>query len=54
VTAFALGGEHTDANLTLRYGSHNALAAEQDFGRERVEFARGASDHEPWVEYAGG
>jgi 5-methylcytosine-specific restriction endonuclease McrA len=54
VTAFAHGGEHTVANLTLRCRSHNALAAEEDFGRELIEFARGASDHEPWAEPAGG
>jgi 5-methylcytosine-specific restriction endonuclease McrA len=47
--AFALGGEHTEGNLTLRCHAHNALAAEQDFGREFVELARGASEHEPWA-----
>jgi 5-methylcytosine-specific restriction endonuclease McrA len=50
VTAFAQGGEHTEANLTLRCRSHNALAAEEDFGRELVDFARGASEHEPWAD----
>jgi hypothetical protein len=54
VRAFARGGEHTEANLTLRCRSHNALAAEEDFGRERIEFARGASEHEAWAEHAGG
>jgi hypothetical protein len=49
VIAFAQGGQHTEANLTLRCRSHNALAAEEDFGRELIEFARGASDHEPWA-----
>jgi hypothetical protein len=53
VTAFAQGGEHTVANLTLRCRSHNALAAEEDFGRELIEFARGASDHEPWAAQPG-
>jgi hypothetical protein len=48
LTAFALGGEHTKENLTLRCHAHNALAAEQDFGREFIELARGASKHEPW------
>jgi hypothetical protein len=32
--AFARGGEHTEANLTLRCAAHNALAAEEDFGRD--------------------
>jgi hypothetical protein len=54
VMAFARGGEHTEANLTLRCRAHNALAAEEDFGRELIEFVRGASDHEPWAEHAGG
>jgi hypothetical protein len=31
---FALGGEHTRENLALRCAAHNALAAEEDFGRE--------------------
>jgi hypothetical protein len=34
---FATGGEHTPANLTLRCAAHNALAAEEDFGRELIE-----------------
>jgi hypothetical protein len=41
---FARGGEHTEQNLTLRCRAHNALAAEEDFGREFIEFARSASD----------
>jgi hypothetical protein len=45
--AFARGGEHTEENLTLRCQAHDALAAEQDFGREFIELARGASEHEP-------
>jgi 5-methylcytosine-specific restriction endonuclease McrA len=49
VTAFAQGGEHTEANLTLRCRAHNVLAAEEDFGRDFMECARGSSDHEPWV-----
>jgi hypothetical protein len=47
--AFARGGEHTEDNLTLRCHAHNSLAAEQDFGRQLIELARGASEHEPWV-----
>jgi hypothetical protein len=37
---FALGGEHTGANLALRCAAHNALAAEDDFGREMIEVAK--------------
>jgi hypothetical protein len=51
--AFARGGEHTEENLTLRCQAHNALAAEQDFGREFIELARGASEHEPWAAQPG-
>jgi hypothetical protein len=47
--AFAQGGEYTVDNLTLRCHAHNALAAEEEFGRELVELARGASEHEPWA-----
>jgi 5-methylcytosine-specific restriction endonuclease McrA len=46
---FARGGEHTEQNLTLRCRAHNALAAEEDFGRELIELARSASEHEPWA-----
>jgi 5-methylcytosine-specific restriction endonuclease McrA len=51
--AFALGGEHTEDNLTLRCHAHNALAGEQDFGREFIELAQGASEHEPWAAQPG-
>jgi hypothetical protein len=37
---FAKGGEHTAANLALRCAAHNALAAEDDFGREVIEGAK--------------
>jgi hypothetical protein len=37
---FARGGEPTAANLALRCAAHNALAAENDFGRELVESRR--------------
>jgi 5-methylcytosine-specific restriction endonuclease McrA len=52
--AFALAGEHTERNLTLRCKAHNTLAAEQDFGREFIELARGTSEHEPWAAQPGG
>jgi len=42
---FAASGEHAAANLTLRCRAHNALAAEQDFGREQMEDKR-SSAHE--------
>jgi hypothetical protein len=44
---FAHRGEHHSSNLTLRCRAHNALAAEQDFGREFVEKKR-ARRHEPF------
>jgi hypothetical protein len=51
--AFARGGEHTVDNLTLRCHAHNALAAEEDFGRPLIELARGAGEHEPWAAQPG-
>jgi hypothetical protein len=44
---FAVGGEHTLANLTLRCRAHNALAAESDFGRAFVEAKVNSVAHEP-------
>jgi hypothetical protein len=38
--AFAQGGEHHSSNLALRCRAHNALAAEEDFGRDFVEKKR--------------
>jgi hypothetical protein len=46
--AFARGGESTERNLTLRCQAHNALAAEDDFGRAFVEAARGSPSHDAW------
>jgi hypothetical protein len=43
---FARGGEHTPANLTLRCTAHNALAAELDFGTERIAARRESAPHE--------
>jgi hypothetical protein len=48
---FARGGEHRLDNLTLRCRAHNALAAEQDFGRNFVALARDSSQHETWAAY---
>src|SRR5262249_41223876 len=41
--AYALGGPATVDNLELRCRAHNTLAAEEDFGREHVDFARGVA-----------
>jgi 5-methylcytosine-specific restriction endonuclease McrA len=46
---FARGGEHRLDNLTLRCRAHNALAAEQDFGRHFVSLARDSNRHETWA-----
>jgi hypothetical protein len=48
---FARGGEHRLDNVTLRCRAHNALAAEQDFGRDFVALARDSSQHETWAVY---
>jgi hypothetical protein len=45
--AFAQGGGHESSNLTLRCRAHNALAAEEDFGRKFVEQKR-MRGHEPF------
>ena len=47
---FAKGGEHETANVTLRCASHNALAADEDFGREFMQEQRLPSSHEPFGE----
>jgi hypothetical protein len=49
--AFAQGGEHRLDNVTLRCRAHNALAAEQDFGRDFVTRARDSSQHELWASH---
>lgn len=46
LTPFAQGGEHVASNLALRCAAHNALAAEEDFGRSVVERHRTAAAHE--------
>jgi hypothetical protein len=50
--AFALGGEHSTANLALRCRAHNAPAAEEDFGRELIEAKRGSMRHESFASAA--
>ena len=42
---FAKLGESTASNLTLRCSAHNALAAEQDFGAERIIGKRESKRH---------
>jgi 5-methylcytosine-specific restriction endonuclease McrA len=42
--AHALGGPATLDNLELRCRPHNTLAAERDFGRDYMDFARGVTD----------
>jgi hypothetical protein len=48
LVAFAQHGDHSESNLTLRCPAHNALAAEEDFGREFVERQRDSEGHESW------
>ena len=45
--AFALGGAAAESNLSLRCKAHNALAAEQDFGRDFMERKKGSRGLEP-------
>jgi hypothetical protein len=52
--AFARGGEPTERNLTLRCRAHNALAAEEDFGRDFIEHQRESAVHESWRTAEGG
>jgi hypothetical protein len=49
VRAYALGGEHSEANIVLRCRAHNLLAAEEDFGRDFVEERRDSLGHEPFA-----
>ena len=50
IKPFAAGGEHEVSNLTLRCASHNALAADEDLGRERMQEKRFAEVHESFRE----
>ena len=50
---FATGGDHHASNLTLRCAAHNALAAEEDFGRELVEVRRNLLQHESLRSFTG-
>ncbi len=42
---FARHGQHALGNLTLRCAAHNALSAEEDFGRDHVARKRGGGAH---------
>jgi hypothetical protein len=44
--AFAQAGQHVATNLALRCAAHNALAAEEDFGRAVIERKRHAARHD--------
>jgi len=46
---YALGGEHSEENVALRCHAHNALAAEEDFGRAFVDERRDSLGHEPFA-----
>jgi hypothetical protein len=46
---FAQGGANVASNLALRCAAHNALAAEQDFGRELIKQKRGQERHESFA-----
>jgi hypothetical protein len=45
VVPYAKGGRHTLANLRLRCAAHNALAAEDAFGREEIQRKRDCCRH---------
>ena len=51
--AFAKGGEHRASNLALRCTAHNALAAEEDFGRDRIEDRKNSLLHEASESFRG-
>ena len=46
VVPFALRPSHEVSNITLRCQAHNALAAEEDLGRELVQERKSAARHE--------
>ena len=49
---FARGGANVASNLTLRCAAHNALGAEEDFGRQLIEQRRGQARHESFAAQA--
>jgi hypothetical protein len=46
IVAFGKGGGSTAQELRLRCTAHNALAAEDDYGREYIERKRDSCRHE--------
>jgi hypothetical protein len=50
---FAHGGDHRASNLTLRCAAHNALAAEEDFGRDVVENRKTSLLHDSFRAFTG-
>jgi hypothetical protein len=52
IKPFAQGGANLAANLRLRCAAHNALEAEEDFGREYIEQKRAQARHESRVAQA--
>ena len=51
---FAHGGEHVASNLALRCAAHNALAAEEAFGRDVIERKRHLAHHDSLAAVARG
>ncbi|HEY6077328.1 MAG TPA: hypothetical protein VIW29_00900 [Polyangiaceae bacterium] len=51
---FAHGGEHVASNLALRCAAHNALAAEEAFGRSIIEQKRHLAQHDSLAAVARG
>src|SRR6185503_13397794 len=49
VKPFALLRKHTVEGITLRCRAHNAFAAEEDFGREKILSKRDGTRHEAFV-----
>jgi hypothetical protein len=49
---FAVSAAHEPSNLTLRCAAHNALAAEQDFGRDLVREKKTAARHDSFRDQA--
>jgi len=50
---FARGGDHSPENLPLVCRAHNALVAEQDYGKERMARHRRGASHEGGARLAG-
>jgi hypothetical protein len=47
---FARNGAHEASNLALRCAAHNALAAEEDFGKDLVAERRCSSRHQAFAQ----